>query len=171
MSFLLAMRRREKREADRADAVKAADQEPVGTATEEEASAQCPNVSVEEALATANEGKSSFIAVEPRDEIENVKFTSNNSSGDEKKKAKEICSVVSIIPVRVVSATTDAIEKTIKDKLGDKEVKVVDIFIQRSANGVFTRCDVKIEPTVGEQIDATNFKFNNCRVIPLYGNS
>ena len=79
--------------------------------------------------------------------------------------------MVSIIPIRVVSASNDAIEKTIKDKLGDKEVKVVDIFIQRSANGVFTRCDVKIEPTVGEQIDATNFKFNNCRVIPLYGNS
>ena len=79
--------------------------------------------------------------------------------------------MVSIIPVRVVSGSNDAIEKTIKDKLGDKEVKVVDIFIQRSANGVFTRCDVQIEPTVGGKINATNFQFNNCRVIPLYGNS
>ena len=146
-------RRREKRAANRADAEKAAEPELVVNATEEEASVQHSNTgSAEEAPATANESKSALIAIEPRDEIENVALSSDTIADDEKK-TKEICSVVSIIPVRVVSASDDAIEKTVKEKLEDKELKVLDIFIQRSVNGVFTRCDVKIEPVLGAQID------------------
>ena len=163
-------RRREKRAANRADAEKAAEPELVVNATEEEASVQHSNISAEEAPATANESKSALIAIEPRDEIENVALSSDTIADDEKK-TKEICSVVSIIPVRVVSASDDAIEKTVKEKLEDKELKVLDTYIQRSVNGVFTRCDVKIEAVEGTQIDETNFQFINCRVIPLYGNS
>ena len=96
---------------------------------------------------------------------------SSDTIADDKTKTKEICSVVSIIPVRVLIANDAAIEKSVKEKLEDKELKVEDIYIQRSVNGVFTRCDVKIEPVEGAQIEGTNFQFSNCKVIPLYGNS
>ena len=58
-----------------------------------------------------------------------------------------------------------------KEKLAVKGVKVSELYIERSMNRVFSRCDARIEPVKGKQIDAKNFEFENCRVIPMFGGS
>ena len=58
-----------------------------------------------------------------------------------------------------------------KEKLAVNVVKVLELYIERSMNGVFSRCDARIEPMQGKQIDAKNFEFENCRVIPMFGGS
>ena len=100
-------------------------------------------------------------ASEPKDEIidENI--------SDEK--SEQIASSVSIIPVRRVNAEDATIEKVVRQKLLVKGVKVLELFIQRSANGIFSRCDACVEPVKGKKIDETDFEFENCRVIPLFG--
>ena len=100
-------------------------------------------------------------ASKPKDEIIDEKIL------DEK--SEQIASSVSIIPVRRVNAEDATIEKVVRQKLLVKGVKVLELFIQRSANGIFSRCDACVEPVKGKKIDETDFEFENCRVIPLFG--
>ena len=92
----------------------------------------------------------------------------NENISDEK---SELSSTLSIIAVRRVEATDKTIEEVIKDKLALKGVKVLEVYIQRSANGNFSRCDARIEAVQGKFIDETDFQFQNCRVIPLFENT
>ena len=59
--------------------------------------------------------------------------------------------------------------KVVKQKLEAKGVKVLEVFIQRSDNGIFSRCDARIEPVKGKLIDEKNFEYTNFRVIPMFG--
>lgn len=102
-------------------------------------------------------------AVEPKDEIEN-----ENISGE---KPEEFSHSVSVIPVRKVNASDDTIGKVVKEKLALNGINVLEVYIQRSLTGIFSRCDARIEPVKGKVIDATNFEFENCRVIPIFGSS
>ena len=99
-------------------------------------------------------------ASEPKDEIVNEKISDEKS---------ELSSTISIIPARRVEADDKQTEEVIKDKLAVKGVKVLEVFIQRSANGTFSRCDARIEAVQGKFIEETDFQFKNCRVIPLFG--
>ena len=47
--------------------------------------------------------------------------------------------------------------------------KVLEVYIQRSANGLFSRCDACIDEVEGKWIEETDFHVQNCRVIPLFG--
>ena len=148
-------RRRERRAAARAAAAAeqvVADQQPEHS--EEEEGRNFTEDVEEPDLGTAQ-------ASEPKDEIidENI--------SDEK--SEQIASSVSIIPVRRVNAEDATIEKVVRQKLLVKGVKVLELFIQRSANGIFSRCDACVEPVKGKKIDETDFEFENCRVIPLFG--
>ena len=57
----------------------------------------------------------------------------------------------------------------ITEKLAGKGLKTLQVYIQRSMNGVFIRCDVRIQPILGKFIEETDFQFQNCKVIPIYG--
>ena len=58
-----------------------------------------------------------------------------------------------------------------KERLAAICVKVLELYIERSMNGILSRCDAHIEPMQGKQIDAKEFEFENCRVIPMFGGS
>ena len=96
------------------------------------------------------------------------KVFNSEKISDEK---SEFSSTLSIIAVRRVEATDKKIEEVIKDKLALKGVKVLEVYIQRSANGTFSRCDARIEAVQVKLIDETDFQFQNCRVIPLFVNT
>ena len=115
-----------------------------------------PTDDVEETLEAVN-------ASEPKDEIVNEKISDEKSD--------QISHTVSIIPVRRVNANDETIEKVVKQKLAAKDVNVLELYIERSENGTFARCDARVEPVKGKQIDETNFEFENCRVIPMFGGS
>ena len=71
--------------------------------------------------------------------------------------------------MRRIEANDKKIEEVVKDKLALKSVKVLEVFIQRSENGTFSRCDARIEAVQVKLIEETDFQFKNCRVIPLFG--
>ena len=81
-----------------------------------------------------------------------------------------MCSTVSIFPIRNINANSDYLQKAIIAKLEEKNVKVKDSYIQRTPQGTFIKCDVLIEPHNGKTLEDTNFEFENCRVLPFYGN-
>ena len=83
---------------------------------------------------------------------------------------KKIATSVSIIPIRRVGGNDDSIEKVIKDKFAQKSVRILEISIHRSVDGIFIRSYARIEPTIGKFLDETDFGFFNCRVIPIFGN-
>ena len=83
-------------------------------------------------------------------------------------KSEELCSVVSIIPTRRVSANDESIEKVIKEKLDAKGVQIQEVCIYRSEKGIFTRCDARIDPVPGRLIKETEFGFQNCSVLPMF---
>ena len=99
--------------------------------------------------------------IEPEDEI--VRDTMSDV------RPEELASSVSIIPVRSVTGSDDAIGKVITEKLAGKGLKTLQVYVQRSMNGVFIRCDVRIQPILGKFIEETDFQFQNCKVIPIYG--
>ena len=151
-------RRRERRAAARAAVAAeqaAAGQQPEHSEAEEEGRRSRDDVEEPDLGAVK--------ASEPKDEIVNEKLS------DEK--SEQIAHSVSIIPVRRVNAEDATIEKVVRQKLVAKGVNVLELYIQRSVNGIFNRCDARVEPVKGKQIDETNFEFENCRVIPLFGGS
>jgi hypothetical protein len=166
-------RRRERRAAARAEAEAATVAAEDAVATEAEA-AQTEKASKEVDLkVSVNETESSNFkdaveateleaakAFEPVDEIANEKITDA--------KSEQICSAVSIIPTRRVNANDEAIGKVIKEKLDEKGVQVQEVYIHRSENGIFTRCDARIGPVPGRLIEETEFGFQNCRVLPMF---
>ena len=99
--------------------------------------------------------------IEPEDEI-----TRETMSGIW---LEELASSVSVIPVRSVTGSDDAIGNVIIEKLAGKGLKTLQVYVQRSTNGVFVRCDVRIQPIPGKFIEETDFEFQNCRIIPIYG--
>ena len=86
-------------------------------------------------------------------------------------KSEQISRTVSIIPVRSIYANDETIENVVKQKRAAKDVNVLELYIERSENGTFARCDARLEPVKGKQIDETNFEFKNRRVIPMFGGS
>ena len=86
-------------------------------------------------------------AFEPVDEIANEKIIDA--------KSEQLCSAVSIIPARRVNANDEAIGKVIKEKLDEKGVQIQEVYIHRSENGIFTRCDACIGPVPGRLIEET----------------
>ena len=100
-------------------------------------------------------------AIEPEDEI------ARDTMSDIR--LEELASSVSIIPVRSVTGSDEALGKVISEKLVGKGLKIWQVYVQRSMNGVFTRCDVQIQPMKGKVIEETDFQFQNCKVIPIYG--
>ena len=158
-------RRRERREAARAGATAAAEEAVCGETSEKYVSVikeylAKPVATSEEDVVTKEIPKATI--VEPCDEIEKV-------SMEEKCRVDEICSNVSIIPIRNVNPNDEVVQTSIRSKLEAKKVKVIDIRIFRSSQGTFTRGDVKIEPAAGKRLENTDFEFANCRVIPYYG--
>ena len=158
-------RRRERRAAARAAV--AAD-EAVAVDAGEAANQQQEQVNpdAEEPRNSADDVEETLEAVnasEPKDEIVNEKISDEKSD--------QISHTVSIIPVRRVNANDETIEKVVKQKLAAKDVNVLELYIERSENGTFSRCDARVEPVKGKQIDETNFEFENCRVIPMFGGS
>ena len=121
------------------------------------------NKTDDNAAVEARERKTSVIQEVSNRNVELETITDANNSMKE-----EVCTAVSIIPVRGIDANDEAIEKVVKEKLGAKSVIIVDMFLHRSLNGVFTRCDVKIDPLEGHFIEKCNFEFRNCRVIPMF---
>jgi hypothetical protein len=99
-------------------------------------------------------------AFEPSDEFSNLNVSDEIS--------EKLATAVSIIPVRRVGGNDDSIEKVIKDKFAQKSVRILEISIHRSVNGIFIRSDARIEPTIGKFLDETDFGFVNCRVIPIF---
>jgi hypothetical protein len=71
--------------------------------------------------------------------------------------------------VRKVDISDEDIDKILKKKLWAKDVKVCELFIQRSRNGIFVRCDVSIEPMQRNTLENTNFEFGHCKVVPIFG--
>ena len=61
------------------------------------------------------------------------------------------------------------LRKGIREKIEAKKIKVEDIYIQRTSQGTFIRCDVMIEPLRGEILKTIDFEFENCVVVPFYG--
>ena len=98
---------------------------------------------------------------EPTDEITNEVI-----SGETQDK---FCESVSVIPVRKVSGSDDAIEKVITDKFLEKDIKIHEVCLHRSVTGTFIRFDARIDPTSGRHLNETDFGFLNCEVIPIYG--
>ena len=175
-------RRRERRAADRESAERAV-HEASAEETPEEGTEVAANVIAEEAplpttknvsnrnaasAAETQENKAlqAFI-IEPLDEIENVvKATENKTKVCE---AKDLANVLSIIPVKNLKFSDEFLQKAIRDKIEVQNLKVQEIFIQRSAQGTFTRSDVVIEPAPGEIIQKIDFAFENCQVVPFFG--
>ena len=91
----------------------------------------------------------------------------NEKMADEK--SEQLAYSVSVIPVRRINASDSTIEKVGKEKLAVNCVKVLKLYTERSMNGIFSRCDAHMEPVQKKQIDAKNFEFENCRVIPMFG--
>ena len=154
-------RRRERRELARAQATVAAEDAAAGVTledTEMEASEAANPTNAEEASA-----KVAAAFVEPRDEIENEIIHT------EEKQVSEICSTISVFPIRHVNPSDDIIKESIRKKLEAKEVKVIDIYIHRSNKGTFMWSDVFIEAFDGKNLEAIDFEFSNCRVLPFYG--
>ena len=148
-------RRRQRRAEDREAAAKeAAAKEidpqrikstPVEESKEPEKEAIKPNLnkSAEEAKVEGN--GSQAVLIEPCDEIEKEKI----SIETKKPKSSEMCSTVSIFPIRNINANSDYLQKAIIAKLEEKNVKVKDSYIQRTPQGTFIKCDVLIEPHNG----------------------
>ena len=144
-----------------------------GDASEEVTVASANKVSAEEADKHNKDTRSDLavearkekvVLVEPEDEIE------NDSIIDEtKKRDGEFCATISVIPVRHLNAKDVDLQRAIKDKIEAKSVKVENVFIQRSKQGTFTRCDVVIEPMEGKVLEDIDFEFENCRAFPFYG--
>ena len=152
-------RRRERRELARAEASAAAeDAATEATLEDTEARNAAAQTNSEEALA-----KTAPEFVEPRDEIENEIIRSENQQ------TGELCSTISVIPIRHVNPTDDDIRQSIRKKLQAKKVKVLDIFIQRSNQGTFMWSDVNIEALDGGALEKIDFEFAKCRVLPFYG--
>ena len=59
----------------------------------------------------------------------------NESISDEK--SEQLAYSVSVIPVQRVNASDSTIEKVVKEKLALKGFKVLELYIQRSMNGIF----------------------------------
>ena len=175
-------RRRERRAAERAAAVVHAVPVDVGTsdvadpveefAPTDKIAAEAldlPTTKTHEKAETVE--KTAFAnvrIVQPSDEIENETISSATSSGTGTPRQEEVCQV-SIIPVRKIDISDEEIAKILMKKLCAKDVKVRDLFIQRSRNGIFVRCDVFIEPMQGDVLENTNFGFGHCKVVPIYG--
>ena len=101
---------------------------------------------------------------QPNDEIENETISRDTSA-----LTGEVCKAISIIPVRGVDVTDEDVKRIVKRKLEAKNVKVLEMFIQRSQNGTFTRCDASIESVNANIVEETNFEFGSCKTVPLYG--
>ena len=147
------------------------EKETVSSATVAEKASEETNE--DEPIATAAETvvvgaglKSNVVIVEPEDEI-------LNDIENQKKKVEprpgEICGILSVIPVRNINANDDYLRKGIIEKVEAKKVKIEEIFIQRTSQGTFIRCDVMIEPLRGEILKTIDFEFENCSVVPFYG--
>ena len=142
-------RRRERRAAARAAAV-AEEATAAGNnnlVSEEEAEVNNENVENFKDAVEATDLEAAQ-ASEPKDEIVNEKISDEKS---------EFSSTLSIIPVRSVAADDKKIKEVVKDKLALKGVKVLEIYIQRSTNGTFSRCDARIEAVEGKLIEETDF--------------
>ena len=140
-------RRRERRAAERAAAAEEVVKPTDGSNSEKEDDHTrniSDNKTDDNAAVKARERKTSVIQEVSNRNVELETITDANNSMKE-----EVCTAVSIIPVRGIDANDEAIEKVVKEKLGAKSVIIVDMFIYRSLNVVFTRCDVKIEPVEG----------------------
>ena len=153
-------RRRECRTLARAAAASAAS-EATERDTGNASKAEKAFATAEEALANGSD-KSSAVFVDPTDEIENISLRNEHQ-------VSELCGIISVIPIRHVSPSNVAIETSIREKLEAKKVKVLEILIHRSSQGAFIRSDVQIEPFEGNALEATEFEFLNCKVLPFYG--
>ena len=164
-------RRRERRAAARAEDAAAV------TAAEEVSKNEAPeNVASNGPAVEENSKESTAISeedvapkvipeatfVEPRDEIENVRIENYS-------RVVEMCSSISIIPIRNVNPNDEVIKETIRMKMEAKKVKVLEIMIFRSSQGLFTRGDVVIEPCDGKYLETTDFGIANFRILPYYG--
>ena len=98
---------------------------------------------------------------EPIDEITNEFISGENPD--------KFCESVSLIPIRKVSGSDDAIEKWITDKFLVKAIKIHEVCLHRSDTGMFIQFDACIDPTSGRYLRETDFGFLNCQVIPIFG--
>ena len=152
-------RRREQRATARAAA--AAENEAAQTeARTEQVEVVEETIDVLEDAAEAKDLKAAKVS-EPIDEITN-EFISGETP-------EKFCESVSIIPIRKVSGSDDAIEKVIKDKFSEKAIKIHEVCLHRSIEGTFIRFDARIDPTSGRYLRETDFGFLNCEVIPIFG--
>ena len=164
---------RQRRRERRAAACDAAVETVAAEEAEKEESEKDLNVKAAEKQQTTSENevlqdnKNRAVIVEPNDEIENISIRSEPKSAQAR--PNDICGTISVIPIRHLNATNEHLSKSIAAKIEAKKVKVCDIFIQRSAQGVFTRCDVQIEAVNGNLLENIDFEFENCQVVPFYG--
>ena len=120
-------------------------------------------LSFENKEASANGGASVIIT---EDEIENISISESKKV---QARPNEICATLSVIPIRHLNANDDHLGKSIAAKVEAKKVKVRDVFINRSPQGAFIRCDILIEPLNGKLLEEIDFEFENCHVVPFYG--
>ena len=158
-------RRRERRAAARDVAVA---QEEVKVVSEQDKddstkAAAEKQLSFENKEASANGGASVIIT---EDEIENISISESKKV---QARPNEICATLSVIPIRHLNANDDHLGKSIAAKVEAKKVKVRDVFINRSPQGAFIRCDILIEPLNGKLLEEIDFEFENCHVVPFYG--
>ena len=153
-------RRRERRAAERAAAAAedAAAQTEDAVEAESEKARDEADTFKDAVEATELEAARAF---EPSDEISNLNIYDL--------KSEELATAVSIVPIRRVGRNDDSIEKVRKDKFAQNSVRILEISIHRSVDGIFIRSYARIEPTIGKFLDETDFVFFNCRVIPIFG--
>ena len=160
-------RRRERRAAAR-DVAVAQEEVKVVSEQDKEDSAKAAaekQLSFENKEASAN-GGAKVIITEPEDEIENISISESKKV---QARPNEICATLSVIPIRHLNANDDHLGKSIAAKVEAKKVKVRDVFINRSPQGAFIRCDILIEPLNGKLLEEIDFEFENCHVVPFYG--
>ena len=109
---------------------------------------------------------SNVILVEPEDAVLNDIENRNKKA---EPRPGEVCGILSVIPFRNLNSNDDYLRKGIREKIEAKKIKVEDIYIQRTSQGTFIRCDVMIEPLRGEILKTIDFEFENCVVVPFYG--
>ena len=83
----------------------------------------------------------------------------------------KFCELVSLIPIRKVSGSDDAIEKWITDKFLKKAIKIHEVCLHRFVTGTFIWFDARIVPSSGRFLSEADFGFLNCEVIPIFGES
>ena len=156
-------RRRERRAAARDVAVA---QEEVKVVSEQDKD-DSTKAAAEKQLSFENKEVSAKVLItEPEDEIENILISESKKV---QARPNEICATLSVIPIRHLNANDDHLGKSIAAKVEAKKVTVRDVFINRSPQGAFIRCDILIEPLNGKLLEEIDFEFENCHVVPFYG--